>query len=39
MTLELDMIQTLALATLIYYVGKWIKSKVTILEKFAYLHR
>lgn len=35
MTLELDMIQTLALATLIYYVGKWIKSKVTILEKFC----
>ncbi len=35
MTLELDMIQTTALAIFFYYVGVLIKSKVSILEKFC----
>ncbi len=35
MTLKLDMIQTLALAIVVYYIGRWIKTKVTILEKFC----
>ncbi|WP_291581353.1 sodium/glutamate symporter [Clostridium sp. UBA6640] len=35
MTLKLDMIQTLALAIVVYYIGGWIKTKVTILEKFC----
>ncbi|NFM78685.1 sodium/glutamate symporter [Clostridium botulinum] len=34
MTLELDMIQTTTLAILFYYIGIFIKSKVSILEKF-----
>jgi len=29
------MIQTLALAIVVYYIGRWIKTKVTILEKFC----
>ncbi|AUM86829.1 sodium/glutamate symporter [Clostridium botulinum] len=35
MTLELDMIQTTTLAILFYYIGIFIKSKVSILEKFC----
>lgn len=35
MTLKLDMIQTLALAIVVYYIGRWIKTKVTILERFC----
>ncbi|WP_434305057.1 sodium/glutamate symporter [Clostridium botulinum] len=35
MTLELDMIQTTTLAILFYYIGVFIKSKVSILEKFC----
>ncbi len=35
MTLKLDMIQTLALAIVVYYIGRLIKTKVTILEKFC----
>lgn len=35
MTLKLDMIQTLALAIVVYYIGRWIKTKVTILDKFC----
>lgn len=35
MTLKLDMIQTLALAIVVYYIGSWIKTKVTILDKFC----
>ncbi|KAJ50479.1 ESS family glutamate:Na+ symporter [Clostridium tetanomorphum] len=35
MTLKLDMMQTTALAVVIYYFGSWIKSKITILEKFC----
>ncbi|HDK7167951.1 TPA: sodium/glutamate symporter [Clostridium botulinum] len=35
MTLELDMIQTTTLAILFYYIGVFIKSKVSIFEKFC----
>ncbi len=35
MILELDMIQTTTLAILSYYIGVFIKSKVSILEKFC----
>lgn len=35
MTLKLDMIQTLALAIVVYYIGSWVKTKVTILDKFC----
>ncbi|MCW6084366.1 MULTISPECIES: sodium/glutamate symporter [Clostridium] len=35
MTLELDMIQTTTLAILFYYIGVFIKSKVSILGKFC----
>ncbi|WP_027631973.1 sodium/glutamate symporter [Clostridium hydrogeniformans] len=35
MTLKLNMIQTTALAILFYYIGTFIKSKVSILEKFC----
>ncbi|HID0816849.1 TPA: sodium/glutamate symporter [Clostridium botulinum] len=35
MTLELDMIQTTTLAILFYYIDIFIKSKVSILEKFC----
>ncbi|HDK7175450.1 TPA: sodium/glutamate symporter [Clostridium botulinum] len=35
MTLELDMIQTTTLAIFFYYIGVFIKSKVSILEKFC----
>lgn len=35
MELNLDMIQTLALAIVAYYVGSWLKKKVSFLEKFC----
>ncbi len=35
MTLELDMIQTTTLAIFFYYIGVFIKSKVSIFEKFC----
>ncbi|WP_125152794.1 sodium/glutamate symporter [Clostridium rectalis] len=35
MTLKLDMMQTTALAVVVYYFGSWIKTKVSILEKFC----
>lgn len=35
MELELNMIQTTALAVIIYHFGVWIKSKVNFLEKFC----
>lgn len=35
MTLKLDMIQTTTLAIFFYYIGVFIKSKVSILEKFC----
>ena len=35
MELKLDMIQTLALAIVAYYLGSWLKKKVSFLEKFC----
>lgn len=35
MELKLDMIQTLALAIVAYYLGSWLKKKVNFLEKFC----
>lgn len=35
MELNLDMIQTLALAVVAYYLGSWLKKKVNFLEKFC----
>lgn len=35
MELNLDMIQTLALAIVAYYAGSWLKKKVSFLEKFC----
>ena len=35
MELKLDMIQTLALAIVAYYIGSWLKKKVSFLEKFC----
>ncbi|MEW8956789.1 sodium/glutamate symporter [Clostridium sp.] len=35
MTLKLDMIQTTAIAILFYYIGSFVKTKVSILEKFC----
>ncbi|MCK8828266.1 sodium/glutamate symporter [Natroniella acetigena] len=35
MNLELDMIQTTALAVVVYYFGLWVRSKVDVLERFC----
>lgn len=35
MILKLDMMQTTALAVVVYYFGAWMKTKITILEKFC----
>ena len=35
MNIKLDMMQTVALAVVIYYFGAWVKTKVSILEKFC----
>ncbi|MEW9095021.1 MAG: sodium/glutamate symporter [Clostridiaceae bacterium] len=35
MDIKLDMMQTTALAVVIYYFGVWVKNKITILEKFC----
>ena len=34
MTITLDIIQTLGLAVCVYIVGRWIKSKVTLFQKY-----
>ena len=35
MEIKLDMMQTAAIAVVVYYFGAWVKSKVSILEKFC----
>ncbi|MBU5485426.1 sodium/glutamate symporter [Clostridium sp. MSJ-11] len=35
MEIKLDMMQTAALAVVIYYFGAWVKSKIQVLEKFC----
>lgn len=35
MNIKLDMIQTVALAISIYYLGLWLKNKISLLEKFC----
>ncbi|GAA0718137.1 sodium/glutamate symporter [Clostridium malenominatum] len=35
MNIKLDMMQTVALAVVIYYFGAWVKTKVSFLEKFC----
>lgn len=35
MEIKLDMMQTAALAVVVYYFGAWIKTKAQILEKFC----
>ncbi|WP_125152793.1 sodium/glutamate symporter [Clostridium rectalis] len=35
MNIKLDMMQTAALAVVVYYFGAWVKSKVSFLEKFC----
>ncbi|WP_278337344.1 sodium/glutamate symporter, partial [Clostridium cochlearium] len=35
MEIKLDMMQTAALAVVVYYFGAWVKTKIQILEKFC----
>ena len=35
MEIKLDMMQTTALAVVVYYFGSWVKSKIQVLEKFC----
>lgn len=35
MTIKTDMMQTVAIALIVYYFGRWLKTKISILEKFC----